>query len=84
MQFRDKPGALRLFDELTQRPDTHLASAEPDWGLPEAVMTLAWIDLNAGDVAPAETLARRALELRPGWHYVQSILMPQIEAKKGH
>ena len=84
LQFRDKPGALRLFDELTRRPDTHVASAEPDWGLPEAVMTLAWIDLNAGDVAPAETLARRALELRPGWHYVESILIPQIEAKKNH
>ena len=81
LQYRDKPAALRLMDELTKRPDTHTASAEPDWGLPEACMTLAWIDLNAGDVAKAETLARRARELRPGWHYVEAILMPQIEAK---
>jgi len=84
LQFRDKPAALRLMEELTKRPDTRTASAEPDWGLPEAVMTLAWNDLNAGDLAGAETLAHRALELRPGWHYVQSILIPQIEAKKAH
>jgi hypothetical protein len=84
LQFRDKPKALGLMDELTRRPDAHTASAEPDWGVPEACMTLAWIDLNAGDVAAAETLARRARELRPGWHYVEAILIPQIEAKKGH
>src|SRR6266511_2314126 len=40
LQFRDKPGALRLFDELTKRPDVRAPqSPEPDWGLPEAVMT---------------------------------------------
>ena len=85
LQFRDKPKAMQLMDTLTRRPDTHMASADPDWGLPEAVMTLAWNDLGTGDLAGAETLARRALELRPGWHYVESILLPQIEAKKkGH
>ena len=84
LQFRDKPKAMGIFDELTRRPDVHVASAEPDWGVPEACMTLAWIDLNAGDVAKAETLAHRAAELRPGWHYVDAILMPQIAAKKSH
>ena len=84
LQFRDKPKALGIFEELTKRPDTHTASADPDWGLPEACMTLAWIDLGDGNVAAAETLARRARELRPGWHYVEGILIPQIEAKKAH
>jgi len=82
LQYRDKAAALRLLDELTRRPDARTASAEPDWGLPETLMTLAWIDLNAGEIAKAETLARRAAELRPGWHYVEAILIPQIEAKK--
>jgi len=82
LQFRDKPKAAALMDELTKRPDTHVASAEPDWGLPEACMTLAYIDLGAGDIAGAEALARRAKELRPGWHYVEAILIPTIEAKK--
>jgi hypothetical protein len=82
LQFRDKAKATALMDELTRRPDTHTASAEPDWGLPEACMTLAYIDLGAGDIAGAEALARRAKELRPGWHYVEAILLPTIEAKK--
>jgi len=84
LQFRDKPKALALMQDLTKRPDTHAASAEPDWGLPEACMTLAYMDLSAGDIAGAETLAHRAAELRPGWHYVEAILMPQIAAKKTH
>ena len=84
LQFRDKPAATRIMEELTKRPDTHTSSAEPDWGLPEAVMTLAWNDLSAGDVAGAERLAHRAMELQPEWHYVHAILIPQIEAKKTH
>jgi hypothetical protein len=86
LQFRDRPGSLRLFDELTQRPDTRGATTDPDWGLPEALMSRAWMHANqeGGDLAAAETLARRALELRPGWYYIESILIPQIEAKKAH
>lgn len=86
LQFRDRPAAYKIFDELTQRPDVTKPSAEPDWGLPEALMSRAWIHANVdgGDLAAAEALARRALELRPHWYYVKSILIPQIEAKKAH
>jgi hypothetical protein len=83
LQFRDRPGSLRIFDELTRRPDVASHSADPDWGVPEAMMSLAWMQANydSGDVALAETLARRALALRPGWYYIESILLPQIAAK---
>jgi hypothetical protein len=86
LQFRDRPAALKIFDELTQRPDVRTATAAPDWGVPEAMMSRAWMHANqdGGDIATAETLARRALELRPGWYYIESILIPQIEAKKAH
>ncbi len=48
------------------------------------MMSLAWMQVNAEhpDLARAETLARQALELRPHWYYVESILIPQIEHKK--
>lgn len=84
LQFRDKEGSLRLFDELTRRADVPSHSIEPDWGVPEAMMSLAWMQVNAEhpDLARAETLARQALELRPHWYYVESILIPQIEHKK--
>jgi hypothetical protein len=86
LQFRDRPAAYKIFDELTQRPDVPKPTAEPDWGVPEAMMSRAWIHANVdgGDLAVGEQLARRALELRPYWSYVKSILIPQIEAKKTH
>lgn len=86
LQFRDRPASLKMFDELTRRPDVRTPTAEPDWGVPEAMMSRAWMHTNqdGGDLAVGETLARRALELRPGWYYIESILIPQIEAKKAH
>ncbi|MEK6375982.1 MAG: hypothetical protein AABO58_25170 [Acidobacteriota bacterium] len=86
LQFRDRPASLKMFDELTRRPDVRTPTAEPDWGVPEAMMSRAWMHANqdGGDLAVGETLARRALELRPGWYYIESILIPQIEAKKAH
>jgi len=85
LQFRDNARARRILDDLTSRPDTANAqSPDPDWGLPEALMLASYNQLNNDpvDVAAAEKLARRAQELRPGWHYVEKILMPQIAAKK--
>jgi hypothetical protein len=84
LQFRDRPAALAMFDELTRRQDLRTATAEPDWGVAEAMMSRAWMHANqdGGDLAAGEQLARRALELRPGWYYIESILIPQIEAKK--
>ena len=87
LQRSDRPRALQIFNDVAHRTE-HLApsSAEPDWGVPEAAMTLAFLDANATppELTAAEDLANRALALRPGWYYVQQILLPQIKDKKPH
>jgi hypothetical protein len=85
LQVRDNERARRILDDLTRRPDTAAPrTPDPDWGLPEALMLAAYNHANSAptDLAAAETLARRALELRPGWYYVEKVLLPQIAAKK--
>jgi hypothetical protein len=56
----------------------------PDWGKPEALMSLAFAQImkSTPDWNAATDYARAALKLQPQWHYVRDILMPQIEAKK--
>src|SRR5512142_2530803 len=53
----------------------------PDWGEPEAQMSLAWCLLNGAkpDPAAASDAADAALRLRPDWFYVREVLRPQIE-----
>jgi hypothetical protein len=61
--------------------ESDAASPLPDWGKPEALMSLAYTALQKGtaaDLDRAETWAREALALRPDWAYVQNTLMPQI------
>ncbi len=85
LQIRDPERGRKILGDLAARTDAPSAqSLDPDWGVPEAMMVLAYNHLNAQppDLARAETLARRALELRPGWHYVESILLPQIHRKR--
>ena len=85
LQRSDRPKAMQILNDVAHRTEKlSPASAEPDWGVPEAAMTLAFLDANATppDLAAAEELAKRALALRPGWYYIQSILLPQIEQKK--
>ena len=85
LQRSDRPRALQILDELTRRPDnTSPQSPEPDWGVPEAMMTLAYFEANTQppDLVRAEELARRVARLRPEWYYVRAILLPQIEQKK--
>jgi hypothetical protein len=85
LQIRDRERGLKILDDLAKRPFAPApTSLEPDWGVPEALMVLAYNYLNAQppDVARAETFAKRALELQPHWQYVESILMPQIEQAK--
>jgi hypothetical protein len=61
-------------------PDSPL----PDWGKPEGLMSLAYAQMvkSSPDLDAATDNARAALKLRPQWHYVRDILMPQIEAKR--
>ena len=85
LQIRDPERGRKVLGDLANRTDAPSSqSLDPDWGVPEAVMVLAYNYLNAKppDIAQAETLARRALELRPHWYYIEAILMPQIEQAK--
>lgn len=60
------------------------SSPLPDWGRPEALMSLAYAQMvkSSPDLNAATDNARAALKLQPQWHYVRDILMPQIEAKR--
>ncbi|HEV7508848.1 MAG TPA: hypothetical protein VGS07_28470 [Thermoanaerobaculia bacterium] len=61
---------------------TNADSPRPDWGKPEALMSLAFAYLQQSppDVAAASEEARAALRLQPEWSYVRDVLLPQIEA----
>ena len=80
---RDK--AVEVYHEMVKvagppKPD----SPFPDWGKPEALMSLAWAHLNQPkpDLDAAADEARAAIRLQPEWYYVKDVLMPQIEAKR--
>jgi hypothetical protein len=54
----------------------------PDWGKPEALMSLAFARLQLPTPDPKTAIedAREALRLQPSWSYVKNVLVPQIEA----
>jgi len=68
--------------EVAEAPDP--GSPQPDWGKPEALMSLAYFHLNQAtpDLAAATEEAHAALRLRPDWSYVRDILLPMIEARR--
>jgi hypothetical protein len=77
--------AIELYQKMIEnaappRPDSPL----PDWGKPEALMSLAGARLKkpTPDVNAAADDARAALRLQPEWHYVKDILLPRIEARR--
>lgn len=71
----------RRMDEVS-RATSDTESALPDWGKPEALMSLAFAHLNhsSPDLVAASEEARAALRLQPEWSYVRDFLLPQIEA----
>ena len=71
----------RRMDELSQAT-SDAGSPLPDWGKPEALMSLASAHLNHSppDLASASEEAHAALRLQPEWSYVRDILVPKIEA----
>jgi tetratricopeptide (TPR) repeat protein len=78
-------GAIALYrrmDELS-KAESDPASPLPDWGKPEALMSLAFAHLQQSDLAAAGEEARAALRLQPEWSYVRDVLVPQIEAAHG-
>lgn len=81
----DASRAIRTYRrmvELTARGEPN--GAWPDWGRPEAYMSLAFAHANQTppDLKAAFEAAQEALRLRPDWSYVKNILLPQIEKAK--
>lgn len=82
----DKGGNLNGAIEIYRRMDevspaaSDAGSPLPDWGKPEALMSLAYAHLQQSELALASEEARAALRLQPEWSYVRDILVPQIEA----
>jgi hypothetical protein len=73
----------RRMDEVS-RATSDAESPQPDWGKPEALMSLAFAQLNhpTPNLAAASEAAQAALRLQPEWSYVRDVLMPQIEAAR--
>jgi hypothetical protein len=69
----------RMRDLAPERSDP--TSPKPDWGRPEAWMSLAFAHFNGTppDLVSAEKEAREALLLQPEWSYVRDVLMPRIK-----
>ena len=84
----DKGGNLNGAIELYRRMDevspaaSDAGSPLPDWGKPEALMSLAFAHLQQSDLASASAEAQAALRLQPEWSYVRDVLVPQIEAAR--
>lgn len=84
----EKGGNLDRAIEIYRRMDevspaaSDAGSPLPDWGKPEALMSLANAHLKQSppDPAAAGEAARAALRLQPEWFYVRDVLLPQIEA----
>jgi tetratricopeptide (TPR) repeat protein len=84
----EKGGNLDRAIEIYRRMDevspaaSDAGSPLPDWGKPEALMSLANAHLqrSPANLTAAGEAARAALRLQPEWFYVRDVLMPQIEA----
>ncbi len=78
--------AIETYRRMVQAAEAErpASSALPDWGKPEALMSLAYAHLSqtAPDLKAAEEEAHAALRLKPEWFYVREILLPQIEAAR--
>jgi hypothetical protein len=64
-----------------ERRGTDSASPLPDWGKPEALMSMAYAHMSSSppQIALARQEAAAALELVPNWSYVRNNLMKMIE-----
>jgi hypothetical protein len=81
-QGSDLPHAIELYGRMAEAAGAiDPTSPLPDWGKPEALMSMAFAELQKGDAADlarADAWAREALALRPDWAYVKNTLRPQI------
>jgi hypothetical protein len=69
--------------EAAERRGVNAASPLPDWGKPEALMSLAFAHTKQTppDLRAALDEANAALKLEPDWSYVRDNLIPQIERR---
>ena len=86
------PRAIATYQQQrdeAERRGVDPSSPLPDWGKPEALMSLAYCHSvqTPPDLATAREEANAALKLVPEWSYVRDNLIPQIEQKlrpEGH
>lgn len=78
--------ALEIYRRMSEvSPAVSDASSPlPDWGKPEALMSLAYAHMSQKppDLASASEEAHAALRLQPEWSYVRDVLLPKIEAAR--
>ena len=80
----DIPGAIAVYRRMlasAKRRGVNAASPLPDWGEPEALMSIAYAHTRQmpPDLRSALDAATAALKVEPDWSYVRDNLMPQIE-----
>ena len=69
--------------EAAERRGVNAASPLPDWGKPEALMSLASAHAKQtpSDLRAALDEANAALKIEPDWSYMRDNLIPQIERR---
>jgi hypothetical protein len=89
--FAPQPQVARAIEmykrmlEAAGRRGVDAASPFPDWGRPEALMSLAYAhsQQTPPELKAALDEARATLKLEPDWSYVRDSLLPQIARRLG-
>jgi hypothetical protein len=80
----DVAGAIEVYRQMlteAEKLGVHALSPLPDWGKPEALMSLAFAQMQKKDLDSARANAKAALAIVPDWAYVKNNLLPLIEKK---
>src|SRR5262249_42857381 len=80
--------AIEVYTQMlkeAERRGVNEASPQPDWGKPEALMSLAFAHsmLTPPDLPGAIDQANAALKAVPEWSYVRDNLIPMLEKQRG-
>lgn len=80
----DSATAIGIYQQMLKEAERRGVDAKsplPDWGKPEALMSLAYAhsQQKPPDLAAAKREATAALEAAPEWSYVRDNLLPSIE-----
>ncbi len=79
---KNVPRAIAVYQKMYEeaaRQGTNPSSPLPDWGKPEALMSLGYAHMMQSDLDKAHQAALSALKAQPEWKYVKNTLLPQIE-----